>query len=116
MFVTSGKAQIAYDVVGAPAGPASHDVLLMHAGVNDRRSWSHVVERLSPRHRCVELRPARLRRDDVRAGGRLVRDATRRRSWMPPASSSVVIVACSMGGAAALDFALDYPDGSRDWC
>ncbi|HEY3188445.1 MAG TPA: alpha/beta fold hydrolase, partial [Solirubrobacteraceae bacterium] len=50
MFATSGRAQLAYDVTGGAGGA---DVLLIHAGVNDRRSWQHVVERLGPRHRCV---------------------------------------------------------------
>ena len=50
MFATSGRARLAYDDTGGEGGA---DVLLIHAGVNDRRSWKHVVERLSPPHRCV---------------------------------------------------------------
>ncbi len=38
-----GKAQLAYECVGGQDGI---DVLLIHAGVTDRRSWHHVVERL----------------------------------------------------------------------
>jgi 3-oxoadipate enol-lactonase len=49
MFATSGRAQLAYEITG----DAGADVLLIHAGVNDRRSWRHVVERLGTRHRCV---------------------------------------------------------------
>lgn len=47
-FATSGKARIAFEVTGD--GP---DVLLVHAGVNDRRGWRHVVEQLSPDFRCI---------------------------------------------------------------
>ena len=50
MFATSGRAQLAYDSSGVDGGG---DVLLIHAGVNDRRSWQHVVERLGADHRCV---------------------------------------------------------------
>jgi hypothetical protein len=36
MFATSGRAQLAYESTGVEDGA---DVLLIHAGVNDRRSW-----------------------------------------------------------------------------
>ena len=49
VFVTSGRAQVAYDVTGDGGG----DVLLIHTGVTDRRSWRAVVADLSGRHRCV---------------------------------------------------------------
>jgi hypothetical protein len=42
MFVTSGRARMAYEITGVDDGA---DVLLIHAGVNDRRSWQHVIER-----------------------------------------------------------------------
>ena len=38
-FAPSGAARVAYDVTGT--GPP---VLLVHAGVTDRRSWHHVVD------------------------------------------------------------------------
>ena len=50
MFATSGRARLAYDLTGEQGGA---DVLLIHAGVTDRRSWAPVVERLAPRHRCL---------------------------------------------------------------
>jgi hypothetical protein len=40
MFASSGRARLAYDSTGVEGGA---DVLLIHAGVNDRRSWHHVV-------------------------------------------------------------------------
>ena len=83
----------------------------MHAGVNDRRSWV-ACGRAARRPGIVACAStgavSARRRTSRRTAGR--RRPTRRRSSMPQACDSVVIVACSMGGAAALDFALDYPD------
>ncbi len=105
MFATSGRAQLAYDSVGAGDG-----VLLIHAGVNDRRSWRHVVERLSPRHRCVAY--------DARGFGETVYE--REDGWSPVTDAVAVldaaglerpvIVACSMGGRTAIDLTLAHPD------
>ena len=50
MYVVSGKAQLACECVGHPEGV---DVFLIHAGVTDRRSWQHVIDRLGLQHRCV---------------------------------------------------------------
>lgn len=47
-FVASGSAQIAYDARGA--GPA---VLLLHAGVTDRRSWVPLVESIGDGRRAI---------------------------------------------------------------
>jgi len=111
MRVTSGNAELAVDVVG-PTGPdpAGHDVLLLHAGVNDRRSWSHLVERLSPRHRCVSY--------DARGYGETTcrpedgwSAATDAVSVLDAAGiRRAVVVACSMGGAGALELALEHPE------
>ncbi len=107
MFAISGRAQLAYDCKGVAGGA---DVLLIHAGVNDRRSWRHVVERLSPHHRCITF--------DMRGFGE-----TRFESedgWSPVADAlavldtvgveRAVVVACSKGGQAAIDLALAHPD------
>jgi pimeloyl-ACP methyl ester carboxylesterase len=50
MFVTSGRARLAYEITGVDEGA---DILLIHAGVNDRRNWQPVIERLAWRHRCI---------------------------------------------------------------
>lgn len=106
MFAGSGRARLAYDDSGPASGAG---VLLIHAGVNDRRSWRQVVDRLSPRHRCVAY--------DMRGYG----DTTYEREdgWTPVADALAVldaaglerpvIVACSMGGQAAIDLALAHP-------
>jgi pimeloyl-ACP methyl ester carboxylesterase len=107
MFATSGRARLAYEITGAESGA---NVLLIHAGVNDRRSWRHVVERLSPRHRCVAY--------DMRGFGETTYE--REDGWSPVADAVAVldaaglvrpvVVACSMGGQAAIDLTLAHPD------
>jgi pimeloyl-ACP methyl ester carboxylesterase len=107
VFATSGRARLAYECTGVGGGA---DVLLIHAGVNDRRSWHHVVERLSPRHRCVAF--------DMRGFGETTYE--REDGWSPVADAVAVldaagcerpvVVACSMGGQTAIDLALAHPD------
>jgi pimeloyl-ACP methyl ester carboxylesterase len=107
MFATSGRALLAYEVTGGEGGA---DVLLIHAGVNDRRSWRHVVERLGPRHRCVAF--------DMRGFGETTYE--REDGWSPVADAVAVldaagverpvVIACSMGGETAIDLALAHPD------
>jgi pimeloyl-ACP methyl ester carboxylesterase len=105
MIAESGRAQIAYEVTGD--GP---DVLLIHAGVNDRRSWRHVVDRLSPRYRCVSY--------DGRGYGETTYE--REDGWAPlhdavavldaAAVERAIVIACSMGGRTALDLVLAHPE------
>jgi pimeloyl-ACP methyl ester carboxylesterase len=107
VFATSGRARLAYETTGVEGGA---DVLLIHAGVNDRRSWRHVVERLSPRHRCVAY--------DMRGFGETSYE--REDGWSPVTDALAVldaagleqpvVVACSMGGETAIDLALAHPD------
>ncbi|HWK29172.1 MAG TPA: alpha/beta hydrolase [Solirubrobacter sp.] len=105
MFASSGGARIAYDVTGS--GP---DVLLIHAGVNDRRSWKHVVARLAPHHRCIAY--------DMRGYGETTYE--REEGWAPVTDAlavldaahagRVAIVAASMGGQCAIDLTLAHPE------
>jgi pimeloyl-ACP methyl ester carboxylesterase len=107
VFATSGRARLAYEIAGVDGGA---DVLLIHAGVNDRRSWQHVVERLGPHHRCVTY--------DMRGFGETTYE--REDGWSPVMDAvavlgaagveRAVVVACSMGGQAAIDLALAHPD------
>ena len=107
-FATSGRARIAYDVTGT--GP---DVLLLHAGVNDRRSWRHVVERLSPGFRCIA--------PDMRGHGETEYEPEE--GWSPhedaravldaAGAERAVVVGCSMGGQAAIDLTLAHPERVR---
>jgi pimeloyl-ACP methyl ester carboxylesterase len=107
MFASSGRAQLAYDNTGVEGGV---DVALIHAGVNDRRSWQHVVKRLSPRHRCVAF--------DMRGFGETTYE--REDGWSPVTDALAVldaagfeqpvVIACSMGGQTAIDLTLAHPD------
>jgi pimeloyl-ACP methyl ester carboxylesterase len=107
MFVISGRARLAYDTTGAGEGA---DVLLIHAAVNDRRSWHHVVERLAPRHRCIAY--------DMRGFGETMYE--REDGWSPVVDAvavldaagveQAVVVASSAGGQIALDLTLAHPD------
>lgn len=105
--VTSGAARITYDLTGRADGV---DVLLLHAGVNDRRSWRGLVDALAGRHRCLA--------PDARGFGETGYEPED--GWSPVADAlavlddagleRVVVVACSMGGVAALGLALEHPD------
>lgn len=107
MFATPGRAQLAYDYAGVQDGA---DVLLIHAGVTDRRSWRHVVERLRTRHKCVAY--------DARGYGDTVYEPED--EWSPVADALSVldaagvqraaIVASSRGGQTAIDLTLAHPD------
>jgi pimeloyl-ACP methyl ester carboxylesterase len=107
MFATSGRARLAYDDTGGDGD----GVLLIHAGVNDRRSWAAVVERLAPRHRCVAY--------DMRGFGESS-EYEREDGWSPVADAVAVldaaglrrplVVACSMGARTAIDLTLAHPE------
>jgi pimeloyl-ACP methyl ester carboxylesterase len=107
MLAASGRAQLAYESTTVAGGT---DVLLIHAAVNDRRGWHHVVERLAPRHRCVAY--------DMRGYGETRYD--REDGWSPIADAIAVldaagvrqaaVVASSMGGQDAIDLALAHPN------
>ncbi len=107
MEITSGSAVLAAESSGS--GP---DVLLIHAGVTDQRSWASVVDAL-PDHRCLTY--------DTRGYGRTTYEPED--GWSPVDDAvavldaydvaSAVVIGCSMGGGAALDLALTHPDRVR---
>jgi pimeloyl-ACP methyl ester carboxylesterase len=106
MIVTSGAARLAVDVTGAPDGAP---VLMLHAGVCDRRSWAGLAEALGPGARCIA--------PDRRGFGRT--------TYAPEPHADLddtvavldalgvgraAVVGASMGGRLALDLALAHPD------
>jgi pimeloyl-ACP methyl ester carboxylesterase len=93
-------------------GSGSPDVLLVHAGITDQRSWSHVVDRL-PDHRCVTY--------DARGYGETTYQ--KKDGWSHVADAlavldsydaeQVVLVGASMGGRTAIDLTLNHPERVR---
>jgi pimeloyl-ACP methyl ester carboxylesterase len=104
-FAPSGSARLAYDAVGD--GPP---VLLLHAGVTDRRSWHHVVDVLSPTHRTIAY--------DQRGFGETTYEAEPHGRVDDALAvldhagveGPVAVVGCSMGGGLGLDLALEHPE------
>lgn len=102
--VPSGAAQLAYDARGA--GPP---VLLLHAGVTDRRSWAPLVDALGDGYRTIaydrrgygettyEPEP-HLEVDDALA----VLDAE--------GVDSAIVIGASNGGQRAVDLVLAHPE------
>ena len=96
-------ARLAYDDLGSGS-----PVLLLHAGIADRRMWRHLAQTLADRHRVIAL--------DLRGYGD---------SELPPVSFAhhddvvavldalgidrAALVGCSFGGAVAIDTALAHP-------
>jgi pimeloyl-ACP methyl ester carboxylesterase len=104
-FAGSGAARLAYDVEGD--GPP---VLLLHAGVTDRRSWVALTRELAPTHRVVAY--------DQRGHGETTYSAE---TFDPVADALAVLddaavegpvaaVGASVGGGIAIDLTLDHPD------
>lgn len=108
MDVTSGSAVLAAEAHGS----GTPDVLLLHAGVTDRRSWRHVVDAL-PNARCLTF--------DARGYGETTYERQDGWSRVDDAvavldaygADQAVVVACSMGGRSGLDLALSHPDRVR---
>ncbi|GAB3194975.1 alpha/beta hydrolase [Nocardioides hungaricus] len=106
MLVRTGAARLAVETRGA--GPP--DVLLLHAGVTDQRSWAALAGRLAPSARCVSF--------DRRGYGRTEYDAQPGWSAVEDAVAVLdavgigraVVVGASMGGRTAIDLALAHPD------
>ncbi len=106
-FASSGTAQIAYDVQGA--GPP---VLLVHAGVSDKRSWGPLIESLGGRYRTIAY--------DQRGFGET--------TFEPEPHSAVadalavldaegvdqaIVIGSSNGGRRSIHLALDHPERVR---
>ena len=102
-FAPSGSAQLAYHDAGD--GPP---VLLIHAGVTDKRSWAPLVDALGGRYRTIAY--------DQRGYGQTtytaephssVGDAT---AVLDAAGvESAIVIGCSNGGRRSVDLALAHP-------
>lgn len=108
MEITSGNATLSAESLGSGAP----DVLLVHAGVTDQRSWQHVVDAL-PGHRCLTY--------DARGFGATTYQ--KQDAWSPVDDAvavldaydvgSAVVIGASMGGRTSIDLALSRPDRVR---
>lgn len=104
MFVTSGAAEIAYTAQGS-----GRSVLLLHAGVTDKRSWTSVVDALGEGYRTVAF--------DRRGFGETTYSPE---TYSPIADAlavldaerldRVAVVGSSMGGSLALDLVVEHPE------
>jgi pimeloyl-ACP methyl ester carboxylesterase len=105
MEITSGAAHIATDEHGS----GSPDVLLVHAGVTDQRSWHHVVDAL-PDHRCLsfDARGYGLTTYEPEAGWSAVADAVAVLDAYDVGRA--VVIGSSMGGRTSIDLTLLHPD------
>jgi pimeloyl-ACP methyl ester carboxylesterase len=104
VFATSGSAQLAYTSTGT--GDA---VLLIHAGVTDRRGWQHLTERLAPSHRVIAY-DQRGFGDTTYTPEPYSRVADAIAVLDAAGADRVAVVGCSMGGGVAIDLALEHPE------
>lgn len=107
MHVSSGTAQIAYDAQGS--GPA---ILLLHAGVTDRRSWAPLVDRLGDGWRSVAY--------DRRGFGETTYEPGPHRELDDALAvldaelaTEAIVIGASNGGRRAVDLALAHPERVR---
>lgn len=104
MIVTSGRAELATEV----SGSGRPDLLLLHAGVTDQRSWRSVRERLPGRCISYDARGYGETRYRPESGWSAVGDALAVLAAYDAAPA--VVVAGSMGGRTAVDLAIASPE------
>ncbi|MFC1430339.1 alpha/beta fold hydrolase [Streptacidiphilus sp. N1-3] len=105
--VLVGDAEFGYDEAGS--GPA---VLLVHAGLADRRMWDHQFRALSADHRVIRY-DWRGYGGSADARGEVARHEDLLALMDALAVDRAALVGCSYGGAHALDAALAAPDRVR---
>ncbi|HEU0042341.1 MAG TPA: alpha/beta fold hydrolase, partial [Jiangellaceae bacterium] len=108
MIARSGRAVLAYDVIGEPRADAE-PVLLVHAGVTDRRSWGPLTDRLALTRQVIRF--------DMRGFGETTYEPE---PWSrvddavavldAAGAARAAVVGASMGGSAAIDLTLAHPD------
>ena len=108
MNVTSGHATLSVEI-GDGANRRNLDLLFLHAGVTDKRSWRSITASLSDQYRCISF--------DARGFGETaylpqpgwsaVDDALR--VLDAAGSERAVLVASSLGGRTAIDLVLAHP-------
>ncbi len=109
MQTTSGQATLSVAVTAA-SDHRNRDVLFLHAGVTDKRSWISVTAALSDRYRCIAF--------DARSFGETT--YVLEPGWSPvgdalqvldaAGSARAVVVGSSLGGSTAVDLVLAHPE------
>ncbi|HEX7745069.1 MAG TPA: alpha/beta hydrolase [Micromonosporaceae bacterium] len=102
---------LAYDDTGDPsrAGATGTPVVLLHAGIADRRMWRHQVAALAHRHRVLAPDLPGYGQSALPAGPFAHHDDV---VGLIDALGieQAALVGCSFGGAVAIDAALAHPD------
>jgi 3-oxoadipate enol-lactonase len=102
--VEMGGIRLAYDDVGDGAV-----VVLLHAGIADRRMWRHQVPALRDRYRVLNVDLPGYGESGLPPDGYANHDAVEGLLNQLGVGQAAV-VGCSFGGAVAIDTALAYPD------
>jgi len=108
VLATSGKSSLAYDITQPPGGSGA-DVLLIHAGVTDRRSWKPLIEASSRQGRIVSY-DARGFGDTTYEPEPFTRHGDALAVMDAADLDTAVVVGCSKGGGTAIDLALANPE------
>lgn len=108
-MVSSGSALLSVNVHKAHDTEVGPDLLFLHAGVTDQRSWEAVITRIRG-HRSITI--------DQRGFGLTSYEPEAR--WSPvqgairvldaTTTDRAVVVGSSLGGRVAVDLALDHPE------
>jgi len=103
-YATSGGAQLYFETAGT-----GHALVFLHAGVSDSRMWDPQWQRFALNFRVI--------RHDHRGFGKtkFVDEPFALRDDLSNllrhlGVEKAILVGCSMGGAAAIDFALEHPE------
>lgn len=109
MNISSGSALLSVNVHNPPEPAAGPDLLFLHAGVTDQRSWQAVIRQI-PHHRSITI--------DQRGFG--LSSYAPEPQWSPvldalrvldvTETDRAVVVGSSLGGRVAVDLALDHPE------
>ncbi len=112
MIATSGKASLAYGVDGEPGDGT--DVLLIHAGVADRRSWRPLIDFLERNEIVADRRYVSF---DMRGYGETTYEPEDYFAYEDALAvldaaglDAAVVVGSSMGGRTAINLALEHPE------
>src|ERR687894_2826224 len=106
-FAEVNGAALYYETMGA-----GEPLVLLHAGIADRRMWDRQFEALAERYRVVRFDRRGFGRSPL-TDGPYAHHEDLRGLLDGLGIERASLVGCSMGGAAAIDFALRYPERVR---